>query len=175
MIWTAAMPVRGRQPFGMPGCYDRFVNNNQPPSDGLRLKTLLKDAGIKSSRLDSTRRLALFRGRTRDWSFSTTLTNGWFYARAYVCEIPEAAGLRAELLDAAMVTNQSMSLTKFVKADALFIELDYREEHLQPGVMGNLLGLLVSNADEYYPRLFRIVTGDAVLEALESTGLSNAA
>ena len=140
------------------------------PSNGLRLKALLKEAAITSTRLDATRRLVMYTGRTRDWSFYVNLFNGWLHVHTYVCKIPEGAKLRAELLDAAMVANQRMSLTKFVKTDALMFEFEYREEHVDAEVLGNLIGLALSNAEEYYPRLFRIVSGDAALETLSDGG-----
>ena len=72
------------------------MNDNQQPGNALRLKTLLKEAGLKSTRLDASRRLVIFPGRTRD------------------CQ-------------------------------------------------------------EYSPRLFRIVSGDAVLDSLAAPSLSSAA
>ena len=109
----------------------------------------------------------MFTGRTRDWSFSENAYNGWFHAHAYVCEVPAAGGLRAELFDAMMVANQNMSLTKFVKSSGLYLEFEYRLEHLDGGTVSNLFGLAIDQAEEYYPRLFRVVTGDSVLDALE--------
>jgi hypothetical protein len=148
------------------------MSDDHIPSNGLRLKSLLKEAAIQSTRLDATRRLVMYTGRTRDWSFYVNLHNGWLHVHTYLCEIPQAANLRAELLDAAMVANQRMSLTKFVKTDALVLELEYREEHVDAEVLGNLIGLALSNAEEYYPRLFRIVSGDAVLESLADGGVA---
>jgi hypothetical protein len=71
--------------------------------------------------------------------------------------------------------NQTMSLTKFVKSSALYLELEYRDEHIDPEVVKNIFGLIHSNAEEYYPRLFRIVSGDAVLDSLAAPSLSSAA
>ena len=146
------------------------MSDENVPSNGLRLKALLKEAGVNSSRLDANRRLVMFTGRTRDWSFYVHLYNGWFHVYAYVCEMPKGAALRVQLLDAAMAANHKMSLTKFVKGDGLILEVEYREEHIDGEVAGNLLGLALSNAEEYYPRLFRIVSGDAVLETLADGG-----
>ena len=108
----------------------------------------------------------MFTGRTRDWSFSVNFYNGWFHAHAYVCEVPAASCLRAEIFDAMMVANQKMSLTKFVKGSGLYLEFEYRLEHFDGGTVSNLFGLAVEN-EEHYPRLFRLVTGDAVLDAFE--------
>ena len=141
--------------------------DNEFPNTSNQLRKLLKEAGLRSSRLDASRRLVLFTGRTRDWSFSVNLYNGWFNAHAYVCEVPAASGLRAEIFDAMMVANQKISLTKFVKSSGLYLEFEYRLEHLDGGTVSNLFGLAVEQVEEHYPRLFRLVTGDSVLDALE--------
>lgn len=141
--------------------------DNEFPNTSNQLRKLLKEAGLRSSRLDASRRLVMFTGRTRDWSFSVNLYNGWFHAHAYVCEVPAASGLRAEIFDAMMVANQKMSLTKFVKSSGLYLEFEYRLEHLDGGTVSNLFGLAVEQVEERYPRLFRLVTGDSVLDALE--------
>lgn len=152
------------------------VSESNVPSNGLRLKTLLKEAGLKSTRVDASRRLVIFPGRTRDWTFFVNVYNGWLFIHTYVCEIPEVSGLRARLFEAAMTANQSMSLTKFVKSVGLALELEYRDEHVDARVVNEIFGLIVANAEEHYPKLFRIVSGDAVLESLgESTALSGTA
>ncbi len=143
------------------------VADNDVPNTSNQLRKLLKEAGLRSSRVDASRRLVMFTGRTRDWSFSVSIYNGWFHAHAYVCEVPAASGLRAELFDAMMVANQKMSLTKFVKSTGLYLEFEYRLEHLDGGTVSNLFGLAVEQVEEHYPRLFRLVTGDSVLDALE--------
>jgi hypothetical protein len=68
-----------------------------------------------------------------------------------------------------------MSLTKFVKGSSLVLEMEYRAEHINAEVMRNLFALRLSNAEEYYPRLFRVVSGDAVLESLGASALPSAA
>ena len=149
--------------------------DNEFPNTSNQLSKLLKEAGLRSSRLDASRRLVLFTGRTRDWSFSVNLYNGWFHAHAYVCEVPAASGLRAEIFDAMMVANQKISLTKFVKSSGLYLEFEYRLEHLDGGTVSNLFGLAVEQVEEHYPRLFHLVTGDSVLDALEKqTALASA-
>ncbi len=143
------------------------MSDNNIRSNSLRLATLLKESNTTSFRLDATRRIVTIGGRTREWSFVCNIANEWLHIYTYVCEIPAAAGLRAELLDAAMQANEPMSLAKFTKGAGLFLELQYRDEHLDAAVLHGLLGLMLSNAEEYYPRLFRIVSGDAALNALD--------
>lgn len=143
------------------------VADNDVPNTSNQLRKLLKEAGLRSSGVDASRRLVMFTGRTRDWSFSVNIYNGWFHAHAYVCEVPAASGLRAELFDAMMVANQKMSLTKFGKSSGLYFEFEYRLEHLDGGTVSNLFGFAVEQVQEHYPRLFRLGTGDSVLDALE--------
>lgn len=112
----------------------------------------------------------MFSGRTRDWSLSVNIHNGWLHVATYVCEIPEANGLRADLFDAAMTANQAMSLTKFVKGSGLIFEFEYRDEHLDAETLRNLIGLALSNLEQWYPRMFRIVSGDAALACIAGGG-----
>lgn len=102
--------------------YARRVSDNTIPSNGLRLKTLLKEAGLKSTHVDASRRLVIFPRAHAHWTFFVSVYNGWLFIHTYVCEIPEVSGLRSQLFDAAMIANQSMSLTKFVKSVALALE-----------------------------------------------------
>ena len=145
------------------------MNDNNIRGNGLRLKNLLKECGATSFRLDATRRVVMFGGRTREWSLVCNIANDWLHIYTCVCEIPQAGGLRSDLLDAAMQANEPMSLSKFTKGvTGLFLELQYRDEHVDAAVLQSLLGLMLTNAEEYYPRLFRIVSGDAALSALSA-------
>lgn len=145
-------------------------NGNREP-DGSRLKVLLKGAGIKSFRMEGGRRVAYFLGRTREWTVVMAFGNGWFSAYSYVCELPPEAGLRMRLLEAVIQANRRMSLTKFSDGSGLMLEVEYRSEHLDPEVLKNLLNHFYTNAEEFYPQLFRIVSGDEVLKSLEKVAL----
>ena len=71
-----------------------------------------------------------------------------------------------------MRINQKMCLTKFVFGEnSLVLELDYRMEHVNAETLGSLVSLVFINAEENYARLFRIVSGDDVLEALDDPAL----
>ena len=147
--------------------YDGRVNDESPESDdALRLRRLLDEGGYRSAPVDATRRIVMFAGRTRDWTFSLALSNGWFSIVTYVCEIPEASGVRAGLFDLAMTANHSMSLCKFVKGHGLVMELEYRDEHVSIDVVRNLVALALANLEEWYPKIFRVVSGDAVLATI---------
>jgi hypothetical protein len=148
---------------------------NPQPDDMGRLRSLLKAAGYTSHRMNATRRAVMFAGRTREWTIVVRACNGWFNAYTVVCSLPDEPGLRARTLETAMALNARMSATKFVASDCLVLELDYRFEHVDAATLQNLLGLLYANAEEFYPKIFRTVSGDDVLDALEPLALSGAA
>jgi hypothetical protein len=66
-----------------------------------------------------------------------------------------------------MQANRSCSLVKFgISGTCLNLELDYRAEHVDETVLANLVNLVHTVAEQQYPRIFRIVNGDDVLESL---------
>jgi hypothetical protein len=136
------------------------------------LRTLLKSAGYVSCRMSSDRRAMFFSGRTREWNIVARANEDWLNIYTVVCTIPEEPGMRARLLEAAMRINQKMLVTKFVVGEtSLVLELDYRTEHVDVEAIRGLIGLIFSNAEEHYAKLFRIVSGDDVLEALDDPAL----
>jgi hypothetical protein len=143
---------------------------NPQPEASARLRSLLKEAGLVSFRVDSLRRGLSYRGRSREWLIVAALTADWLHIYTLVCNTPEEAGLRARLFETTMCANTTMTLAKFATpAQGLVLEIDYRAEHLDAMVLRNLLGHLYWVAEEHYPKVFRIVSGDETLQALEST------
>lgn len=57
-------------------------------------------------------------------------------------------------------------------AHARRLEVDYRMEHCNTDAIRGLVSLIYSDAEEHYGKLFRIVSGDDVLEALDDPSLS---
>ena len=51
--------------------------------------------------------------------------------------------------------------------DDVILELQYRHEHLNPDSLKGIVSLLTSIADDDYPRIVRVLGGDATLERLE--------
>jgi hypothetical protein len=150
------------------------MENNSEQNDHMRhLRTLLKSAGYVSCRMSSDRRAMFFTGRTREWNIVARSNGDWLNLYTIVCTIPEEAGIRARLLEAAMRINQQMLVAKFVVGQtSLVLELDYRVQHLDVEVIRGLVSLIYSNAEEHYAKLFRIVSGDDVLQALDDPALS---
>jgi hypothetical protein len=54
----------------------------------MRLKSLLKEAGLKSFRLDATDRAIAFPGRSREWLVVARLNADWLHLYTYICNIP---------------------------------------------------------------------------------------
>jgi len=149
------------------------MDNHVDQNDNIRkLRILLKDAGYVSSRLGADRRAMFFSGRTREWNIVARANADWLNIYTFVCTVPEEPGLRARLLEAAMRMNQTMALTKFVLGEqSLVLELDYRMQHCDVDAIRGLVSLIYSEAEGYYGKLFRIVSGDDVLEALDDPSL----
>ncbi len=139
-----------------------------PQSDpARRLRSLLKAADIASFRITNDLRGMSYTGRTREWLIAARLNDHWFNAYTRICSLPEEPTLRARLMEAVMDMNRQMPLAKFITSSGLVLELDYRADHLDAEVIGNLIGLLHANAETHYPKIFRIVSGDDTLEKLE--------
>ncbi len=136
--------------------------HNEPPRN---LVALLETADIVSTEGIHGRRLVPFSGRYRDWSFAVFLDAEWLTIQAFVCELPDIATLKAALLEEAMAINHRIAIGKFTSAGALSLEAEYRAEHIDAEVIANILGLLHKTAEEHYPRLFRVASGDAILES----------
>jgi hypothetical protein len=51
----------------------------------------------------------------------------------------------------------------------LVLEIEYRTEHVDAPTLANLARFLQSTAERMYPKVFRIVSGDDALAALETT------
>jgi hypothetical protein len=142
---------------------------NPQPEPATQLKNLLKEAGLQSCRIDAARRAMVFPGRLREWLVLARLTADWLHLYTFVCSVPDQPGLRARLFEEMMRTNAATSLTKFVAGlPGLCLEIDYRAEHLDADTLGNLVGLFIVTAEEHYPKVFRIVSGDETLRELAS-------
>jgi len=137
------------------------------PDPSTRLKSFLREAGLKSTRLRGGERSIPFVGRTREWMYVARMDADWLNLYVMVCALPDETGLRARLFQTVAALNAKIRLAKFSESGGrLILEVDYRAEHLDAAVLGNLVGLLHSIAEEHYPRIFRVVTGDEVLDAL---------
>ncbi len=141
----------------------------QSPHGGRRkLKKLLEANQYVAQRFGPSGYALAFAGRLRDWQVRAHINDGWLALRTYVMALPQPPGLRATFTERLLELNDVMSVAKFTKSgNVVTLDLEYREEHVDATVLGNLLGLLQSLADEHYPELFRIAAGDATLASLQ--------
>lgn len=139
------------------------------PSD--HLTALLNETGYISWDVGNGCRGFAFPGRTREWFLVARLTPEWCYLWTYVCELPNEPGMRAQLLSYAMEENGVVTAVKFSinNETRLVLEIEYRTEHVDGVTLANLARFLQATAEQAYLKVFRIVSGDAALAALETT------
>jgi hypothetical protein len=135
-----------------------------------RLKKQLAVAGFPSFRLGPDARGIAVGGRHRDWLVAVSDADDWLHATTVVCRMPAEAGAQTRLLLHVMRLNRTLNLVKFSLSDKeLSLEADYRAQHADNTVTGELLRHLTAVAEEQYPAIFRIISGDDVLKALETS------
>jgi hypothetical protein len=132
-----------------------------------RLKRLATDAGFSVRRNGLGYELS-FHGKYRDFDVRCTLGSGWLRMASYILQLPPAGATRAKLLERMMELNLEMPLAKFTKADdVLYLEVEYREEHVDADVFEKLATLVRELAEHHYPQIFRIVSAHDALQSLE--------
>lgn len=135
-----------------------------------RLSSMLGEAGLRPKRVSESSYDVMFTSELREWAVNVRMSEAWLMLRTFVLALPEAPARRDGLLEATMQANAALSLAKFSLTEdrSLCIDLEYRNEHVEPDILKQLIGLVVRVGDEHYPKLFRIATGEATLKALES-------
>jgi hypothetical protein len=149
------------------GGSSRYTSDMAKPSDSAGLKRAIRAAGYEYQTVDRTRIELLFAGPYRSWTIRASLNEHWLSLGAYVCSVPDLAGRRAALADVLLRLNDENSLTKysFHQSD-VYLELQYRHDHMNGETMSGLIGLMLACADDDYPRIARVLTGDDALERL---------
>lgn len=152
----------------MPRPYDVDMDGKDEQRQAKRrLRELLKAAGYAPRPAYAGFQIDLT-GEYRSWQFQVVLMDGWLSVYASVMRVPQTPTMRAKLLESLLVLNAEIALVKFTKVcDTVAVELQYREEHLDPAVVRNLVCLIQSLCEEHYPALFRIVSGEENLVKLE--------
>ncbi|MDQ2866154.1 MAG: YbjN domain-containing protein [Candidatus Eremiobacteraeota bacterium] len=136
--------------------------------DRRHLKALLDAAGYTSTRHGDVGYNVQFGGKYRGWEVRVGLRNGWLTFTVYFMHLPEVGAVRNRLFERVCEINDAMSISKFVKfEDSLTLDMEYRAEHVDSEALASLIGLLCNNAEQYYPEIFRIVTGEETLATLQ--------
>ncbi len=141
--------------------------------DEVDIKALLDEARFKSFDLGSGWYQVIFESRLRSWAVVARAANGWLYLRANILSLPEGAGPRAAVIERASRLNAKLPAVKFtvatlIRADHLQLSLEYRIDHVDGEVLGNLILMLMSIAEAEYIGLARIAVGDPSLQSLEA-------
>src|ERR1700676_5613074 len=131
---------------------------------------MLEETGLQAKRVGASSYDLMFTSDLREWAVNVRLNEAWVMLRTFVMVLPQGTPRRLALLEAALQANAALSLAKFSATEdaSLVIDLEYRDEHLGAETLPNLIVLVVRVGDDYYPKLFRIATGDVTLETLES-------
>ena len=145
------------------------MDNDQASLDR-RLSSMLSDAGLRAKQITTSSYDVTFVSDLREWSVNVRLSDAWLMLRTFVLALPTAPPRRLALLETIAQTNAAIALAKFSVTEdhSVCIELEYRSDHVSAETLKQLLGLVVRIGDEHYPKAFRIATGDATLDALES-------
>jgi hypothetical protein len=105
------------------------------------LKQLLRSAGFTYQTVDRKYVQLLFGSPWRSWVVGATLNEQWLSLSTYVCAIPESPCTKAALLDLLMRLNDEACLVKYsCRGEAINLELQYRESHLEAEVVDGLMG-----------------------------------
>jgi len=133
-----------------------------------KLRALLSRAGYTATPVAKAVFEMAFGGKFRSWHIRVGLANGWLTFHVYFMDLPTIPSVRAALFERLAEINDDISVAKFVKSgDALTLDMEYREEHVDAEVMRNLVGMLLSHCEGRYLEVLRIVTGDRALQQLE--------
>lgn len=146
------------------------MENEHQASIDRRLYDMLEEADLGAKRVGASSHEVTFTSALREWAVNVRLNEAWLMLRTFVMLLPPSVPRRLALLEAALQANAALSLVKFsaTEDNALVIDLEYRDEHLDAEALRNLVGLIVRVGDDNYPKMFRIAAGDTTLEALES-------
>ena len=129
------------------------------------LKALLDEAQFESVDLGSGRFSVPFSAGLRTWLVDVYATKEWFSLHTHVMRLPKGAPARAVVLDLMAGLNFRVPLAKFSvrRRDAVMLELEYRTEHVDAEVLGNLIRMLVQIGEAEYPGLARVLASDPKL------------
>ncbi len=134
----------------------------------LDLKALLDEAKFESVTMGDGRFSVPFSARLRTWLVDVYANKEWFSLHAHVMRLPKNPARRAVVLDAMAALNFRVPLCKFsVVRGAVILELEYRTEHVDADVAGNLIRMFVQIAEREYGGLMRARSGDPKLQSVD--------
>lgn len=135
------------------------------------LRDLLTASNLEYHETENGGALVPLWSRLRSWLVDLRESNGWICLRTHVMALPEQPGARLALIDAAMRANANLTSWRFStgpRSRALFLEAEYRAEHLSGEDLAGIISLLRSTCEEQYEALLRVALAPSQLDALEA-------
>jgi len=170
---AATVPV-SRASAESPTCFDQVKDVPNPPADDdepeFDVKALLDEAQFQSNDLGDGWYQVIFLADLRTWNINVRASRGWLSLSTHVMRLPKSRGARAIILDAMARLNCKVPAAKFSSTPRgnVLLELQYRTEHADAEVLGNLIRMLLQIAEDEYPSLLRVVVGNPTLENLDA-------
>lgn len=153
---------------------DQAANQPRPPEEAeeplVDLKSLLDQAQLESFDLGSGWFSVLFEAELRCWCIKIHVSHGWLFLGTQMMRLPKEPSVRAVTLDLMARLNFKAPAAKFsaTPSDEVLLELEYRIEHVDAAVLGNLIRMLLQIAETEYARLARVVVGHPALQGLDA-------
>lgn len=135
------------------------------------LRDLLAASNLEYHEIENGGALVPLWSRLRSWIVDLRESNGWICLRAHVMALPEQPGARLALIDAAMQANAHLSSWRFStgpRSEALFLEAEYRADHISGDDLAGIIFLLRSTCEEQYEALLRVALAPSPLDELEA-------
>ena len=147
--------------------WTNLADAGAPSSD---LLDLLEESKLEFHEFESGRAIIPVWSRLRSWNVEVYESDEWIGMRAHVMELPAAHAARSALVAAAMNANADLTVWRFAvgaKARSLFLEAEYRAEHLDGMALAGLILLIRSCGDAQYEKLVKVALAPSPLDALE--------
>ena len=146
------------------------ASSAEPDDTASHLHDLLVESKLEFHRIGDARASVPVWSRLRSWIVELYEADGWIGMRTHVMALPAAPAARAAVVGAAMSANAELTVWRFAvgaKPDALFLEAEYRADHLDGDALAGLVLLVRSCGDAQYERLVKVALAPAPLDALE--------
>jgi len=140
-------------------------------SDEPALRELLAASGLEYHPLTGGGALVPLWSRLRSWIIDVRESNGWICLRTHVMALPDKPAARMAIVDAAMRANAHLTSWRFSAgstSQALFLEAEYRADHIDGDDLAGIIFLLRSTAEEQYEALLKVALAPSPLDVLEA-------
>ncbi|HYK52671.1 MAG TPA: hypothetical protein VEV38_03995 [Candidatus Eremiobacteraceae bacterium] len=135
------------------------------------LRELLVASNLEYHETEGGGALVPLWSRLRSWIVDVRESNGWICLRTHVMALPKQPGARLAFIDAAMRANANLTSWRFSsspRSEALFLEAEYRGDHISGEDLAGIIFLLRTSCEEQYEALLQVALAPSPLDALEA-------